>query len=99
MRDVTIDPADSPERAASRFRRVAAATRALGEVQYVCRVGWETPVQQLEGSAGAVWLALEQYDRVADIAAHLGVAPDDEFLIAALDLLADAGLVEIVPTA
>ena len=94
MREVRVEPSESPPIRAGALRRVAAATRAVDSTQYVTRVGWSEPVHRLEGAAGAVWMALADHDRVDSLAAALGVDADDEFLVAALDLLAEHGLIE-----
>ena len=92
-----MDPSESPPVSAGALRRVAAATRSVGSTHYVTRVGWSEPVHRLDGAAGAVWLALADHDRVDSLAAALGVDADDEFLVAALDLLAEHGLIETDP--
>ena len=86
------DPGRSERRA---MRRVPAVTRSAGAERYVCAVGWGTPVHRLQGAAAAVWAALESCDQLGDLASLLAVEPRDPYLLRAIDLLADVGLVEL----
>lgn len=90
--------ADTPTSGAQNLTRRSAATRVAGPIRVVCVTDWSTPVHQLSGATRLVWEALQTPQRPDQVATTLGVDADDPFLVQALDLLVDAGLVDRSPT-
>lgn len=78
-----------PERS---IERVGAAARSLNGVTYVCPIGWSTEVFHLHGAAGAVWRSLESKRTLAEIASDNGVGVDDDYLVASLTMMIEAGI-------
>jgi hypothetical protein len=79
------------------LRREFAATRVTDDVRVVCATGWTTPVHQLSGATRILWEALDGSLRPDELAATVGVDPDDPFFAQALELLVAADLFTSTP--
>lgn len=76
------------------FRRARASTRSADQALYVSAVGFQSTIHRLEGAAALVWDALADNAALPSLASRLGVAPDDDYLVRAVDMLVRCGLVE-----
>ena len=80
------------------LRREFAATRVTDDIRVVCATGWTTPVHQLSGATRILWEALDVSLTPDELAATVGVDPDDPFFAQALELLVAADLFSSTPT-
>jgi hypothetical protein len=98
LADVRDDAADN-DASTEILELTNAATRLFNTTLYVCPVGWSTKVYELNGAAAAVWQSLRACHSVSEVAADQNVAVDDSFLMDAVGMLLEAGLVHPVPRA